>query len=405
MVEAPELKEYLSNLAQRFEDVAQNQTLVLNAQGWGQFLDAPKRHRQIGLYGTAAGVIVLALAERGQSILMQQAVTFLVHVWEHHEAEKSYHKYLVQNLRLAILNLALRVSKSPGTDSVCSQIEEVLMERILPSGLWGNYWINDRLHDPTPRIVPSAIVLLSFSLFHNASQPMDSRLMRAADLLEEKLALPKGFTFLEEAAISTAVLAAKSSLGKHKAISRIAEIARSSESSFNEQAVYFYDYEYSPDSTGQTLFSRDYFILPEEVFFSLAGFLSSAPIDLQLRAEATLNKLLENFSQNSYSYRSAKNERLTSLDQAWAAIFLKVALDGRGKLGFFRRFAYELRRQRKDNWYTATLIPFISVFIVAILSVVATSSSLLIQIVAAFATLTIGGLYGPLVIKLFLRQE
>jgi hypothetical protein len=33
-------------------------------KGWGQFLDVPREHNQIGSYGTAAGCIVAALAVR-----------------------------------------------------------------------------------------------------------------------------------------------------------------------------------------------------------------------------------------------------------------------------------------------------------------------------------------------------
>src|SRR5438876_10298368 len=103
-------------MARRFEDATQFHDSRPDARGWGQFLDAPKHHKQIGLYGTSAGVLVLALAGRGKNAVSDAAISLLKHWWDARETEEYGRGRFVQTLRLAFLNLAVRLSGTDGSD-------------------------------------------------------------------------------------------------------------------------------------------------------------------------------------------------------------------------------------------------------------------------------------------------
>lgn len=401
MVEAAELKDLLDRLARRFEDSAQVWEKAPDVRGWGQFLDAPKRHKQIGPYGTSAGVIVLALAERGQSVLTKQAATLLDCWWKRREQDDYVHERLVQTLRLAFLNLALQLSGVSDNDGVRAEVEKALIERLLPSGMWGNYWITNSLHDPTPQLFPSAIVLLSFTLLRDSSSPINERFLSVANRLEDKLTLSRGLSSLEAAAVSAALLAVKGPSVSRKALTRMAANALSSRPGLGERNAYFYDYEYSPDSHGQSFFGRDYFIVPTEVLLGIAGFQPSAPNTLRLRAEAVLQALSENLRQNDGAYRPAEGERLSSVDQAWSAILLKAASLKHRPPRALAKSCYALLRRRRENWFTKTVFPVLSMVAVTALTVLVEDTRLLTKAYAAFATMIIGGLYGSQYLRRF----
>ena len=99
MVEVAELNDLLDRLARRFEDADQAYDAENDARGWGQFLDAPKRHSQIGPYGTSAGIIVLSLAGRGQSVLTRQATALLCRWWKRRENDEYVDKRFVHMVK------------------------------------------------------------------------------------------------------------------------------------------------------------------------------------------------------------------------------------------------------------------------------------------------------------------
>ncbi len=406
MIEAAELKDLLDRLARRFEDVAQESTEAPCAWGWGQFLDAPKRHKQIGSYGTSAGILVLALAGRGMSVLTTQADALLHYWWMHREQGDYARQRFVQTLRLAFLNLALRLSPAIDADKIRAEVENTLLERLLPSGMWGNYWISDRLQDPTPRLFPSAIVLLSFTLLRDGSLPTNEKVLSVADRLEERLTASRDLPILEAAAVSAAILAAKGTSAGRKTLARMADIARSTHFGLGERNVYYYDYEHSPDIEGQNLFGRDYFIVPIEILIGISGFQPGAPSGLRMRSEAALSALIENLRQNDGAYRPAARERLSSMDQAWSAILLKMSSLEHASPAALARVWYELIRHRKGNRFTNTVLPALSMLFVTAANALMKDAGPYINIITALAILIIGGLYGPPYLRrLILGQE
>lgn len=399
MVEVADLKDLLDRLARRFEDAAQASEEARDGRGWGQFLDAPKRHRQVGPYGTSAGIIVLSLADRGQSVLTRQATALLCHWWKRRKDDAYAHQRFVQTTRLAFLNLALRLSGVPDTDGTRAEVEKALIERLLPSGMWGNYWISNSICDPTPRLFPSAIALLSFTLLRDAPLPTSEKVISVAARLEEKLSLSRRLPLLEAAAASAAILSAKGTSISRSAISRVADNALSSRPGLGERGVYFYDYEYSPDEQGEALFGRDYFFIPTEILLGIAGFQPGAPSGARLMGEVVRSALADNLRQNEDAYRPAEGERLSCVDQAWAAILLKLSSLGQKPPSVRAKLCYALLRRRREGWFMSRAFPALSMLVVTAFNALLKDAGPLSNVLAALATLIIGGLYGAPVLR------
>lgn len=399
MVEASSLINLLDRLAVRFEDAAQAPDDAADRRGWGQFLDAPRRHRQTGPYGTSAGVLVLALADRGNSILATQAAALLRDWWANRDTNLYAHERLVQTVRLAFFNLAVRLSPTFAADGIRREVESSLLGQLHPSNMWGNFWVSAALHDPTPRLLPSAMVLLSFSLLRDERSPLNQQVMSAADVLEERIASSADLPIHEAAVAAAAILATKGQAVGRKALARIAAVARRKPLSLGERSVYFYDYEHSPDNEGSSYFGREYFIIPTEVLIGLSGLMAGAPAALRLRSETTLVALSQNLGENDGAYRPTHGDRLSSVDQAWSAIFLKVASLRRQSPRCLEKCSYALRRQRKENRFTEFALPAISMITVAVAIEVLADAGTLVRSFAAIAALIIGGLYGPKVFR------
>lgn len=405
MLDKAELKDLLDRLARRFEDEAQPSVASPSMCGWGQFLDTPRRYRQTGSYGTSAGVIAIALAGRGASALARQATSQLCHWWKDRDRDAHIQQRFVQTTRLAFLNLALRLSDGPDAQEIRAEVEEALLARLLPYQMWGNYWVADEMYDPTPRVLPTAIAVLSFTLLRVASSSVDGRILSAVEKLEEKLTLSDGLPPLEVAATSAAILSVRGSSAGRRVLARMSASALSRRPGLEERSVYFYDYEYSPDAEGQSHFGRDYFIVPLEALFGIAGFQPGTPGRLRLRAEDILTSLARNLRQNDGAYRPAPRERLSSVDQAWYAILLKLSASDDGAPRPFPRLWYELLRGRRDNWFTDKAFPILSMLIVTGLAVLTADAGPAARAFAAVSALIIGGLFGPTVIRKLIPER
>jgi len=404
LIDSKEIAGLLDRLANGFENAAERpsneDSEPTDTVGWGQFLDAPKQHKQVGMYGTCAGIIVLAVAGRGDNPLSRKAVTLMDYWWNSRSSPKYSHKRLAQTPRLAFANLALRISGIPASSTISAQVEQALLSEVMSGGIWGNYWTSEADRDNSPRIFPSALALLSFNLMRSGSANRDGRLLRATHELEGALA--KELAAHEAAAVTAALLSTEGeSLGR-RTRSRIDEIAIARSRALGEGGVYFYDYQYDQAAGGATGFGRDYFIVPTEILLGIAGFQVGAPSALRMRAESTLDALVLNIREHRQAYLSPSEQRITSKNQAWAALLLSAAaraLDGGYKPGrLFPRVGYEIRRERKNRFFEVWF-PFLSMIAVTILGVALRKQGGVIDGIVAVAVLLIGGLYGPTVVR------
>ena len=393
MLTAEELKEALDRLAGRFEENIQAEN-ECHAEGWGQFLDNPKAHLQVGPYGTSAGLIVLALAGRGQSNPVLQAQNLLNCWWAlRDDPNNQAHRLYVQTLRLALQHMALRLSAANPDDAVVTAHREAMLSRVLPAGLWGNYWTSGTKHDPTPRIFPSAMVALSCTLLCDPTQRLDDRIRRAVDQLESKFTT-SGLSLLDRTAIAAAVVTTKGRSMSGKVTRRNARLARSLPGNLSRQETYFFDFEFLPDAKNR-IYSRDYFIVSPEVLLAIAGFQSGAPSSLRLMAERTLEALKSNLKQSGNVYKPSESSRVSTIDQSWAAILLSAATSKHEPPNRLSKLKYSLLRSRKDNWFTGKFLPTFIPPVMVISNVVLSSGGLATRIVSALALSMALSLYGP----------
>jgi hypothetical protein len=397
-MEAAEINVVLDRLAQRFENAEQPAEGVPTACGWGQFLDDPKAHRQTGPYGTSAGLIVSALAGRGTAALQRVAplVTFWWKQWEGGGAEGR--RLFCQTPRLAFFYLGLRLSHILDDDGVCAAVREELLRRTLPSGMWGNYWTAANVLDQTPRLFCSSMVVLSLTLLENASPDLLGRLEAAIRAIEDSLIGNKDIPLLHAAAASAAILSVRGGAVSPQVKRRIRHVAWSTRANLGDLGVYFYDYQFATGS-GSTEFGRDYFIVPSELLVGIAGLQRGAPVALRERAETAAKALLTSIRTNNGAYRSDPEQRISSKNQAWAALLLYSSIAPPTSSGALARIAYELRKERNGNWFTEVVFPLFSLCAITAEIVLFRDAGALVNVFTGIGGIIIGGLYGSTLLR------
>jgi hypothetical protein len=399
-MDAAKISVVLSHLAEQFENAEQRVAELPSAQGWGQFLDDPKAHHQTGPYGTSAGVIVSALAGRGAAALEPRIGTLLQSWWDDWKAGRPPgHRLFCQTPRLAFFYLGLRLSRVLESSGIGAEVESELLRRVLPSGMWGNYWTSPTILDQTPRLFCSAIVVLVAALIGDVPAPTLPRLEPAVRQLEEALVGDNEMPLLHAAAACAAILAVRKGKASSRVRKRMRQIAWSRRASLADLGVYFYDFQWAREDASID-FGRDYFIVPSEVLMGIAGLQPDAPAPLRARAEATAKALLANMSAHQGVYRSDSEQRVSAKNQAWSAMLLHLSKRDPTIRGWCGKVWYELRRERKGNWFTEVGFPLFSLCAIATVNVAVKDLGTPVNIAATIGMTIIVGLYG----STFLRK-
>jgi hypothetical protein len=222
-----------------------------------------------------------------------------------------------------------------------------------------------------------------------------------ADQLENRLLGSKELPASHIAAAAAAVLAVKSENASKKFMKFINRWAYATQPALPELGVYFYDLEFEKNS-GERAFERDYFIVPTEVLVGIAGFQKGAPAYLRLRAEHSLAVLIENMRNDGF-YRPDDEQRVSSLNQCWVAMYLALGAKEYAGVGLWNRSLFWLLRERPDNvWRDGLLLLLCGAFILlsAFLNFPTTSIwSVTIRVAAAVLTFLAGRLYAPAFMK------
>jgi hypothetical protein len=358
VIEAAELRALVDGLAKRFENrvhhtAAEREVGVSGASGWGQFLDDPTEQTQVGPYGTSAGLIVRVLANRGSDELAQQ-VALSVNTWWANRDKDVERKQFAQTTRLAMMHLAIRLAAVPSTQTTISEMQTLLLQSIRPDGMWGNYLSPSHVQDPSPRLFATAIAILSFTLFLPPTETVSDQLIHAATGLEAKLLGTTQLPLLHFAAACAAILSAKRTATDKRVLSRMRKVAYGTQPSLRDLGVYFYDYEYL-DEKGDSKYHRDYFIIPTEILLGIAGFQPGAPVYLRVRAELSLKTLIKNIRGFDGLYRPDNEQRVSSMNQCWVAIYLSLAAMHRER-AIASGALYGFIRQRPDSVWTDALM-------------------------------------------------
>ena len=394
-MESAEIGVILDRLAQWFENAEQPDLDIPTARGWGQFLDDPKTHHQTGPYGTSAGLIVSALAGRGTTALQRLAPlpAFWWDQWK--TGGPRGQRLFCQTPRLAFFCLALRLSRILDDNGVCAAVQEELLRRALPSGMWGNYWASPAIQDQTPRLFCSSIVVLSLSLLRELPSELRSRLEPAIQIIENHLIGNKDLPLLHAAAASAAILSFHRGAASSGVRKRIRHLAWSPRANLGDLGVYFYNYQFE-NSSGSADSGRDYFIVPSELLTGIAGLQFGAPVALRTRAESATKSLLANIRRNDGVYRSDPQQLTSSKNQAWAALLLHLSIAAPPPSGgLWARSLYELRKERSGNWLTEIAFPLLSLVTITTEIVLFRDAGPLVNILTGLGGLIVGGLYGP----------
>jgi hypothetical protein len=265
--------------------------------------------------------------------------------------------------------------------------------------MWGNYWTSPTSLDQTPRLFCSSIIVLCISLLNELPPELVTRLEPALGKIEESLLGSKDIPLLYVAAASAAVLSVRGAKLGSRVRSRIRRLAWSARANLADLGVYFYDFEYRGEAGG-TAFGRDYFIVPSEILVGIAGLQFWAPAALRQRAEAAAKALLLNIDTNQGVYRSDPEQRISSKNQAWAALLLRMSIEQRNTGSGAARTWYWLRRERKGNWFTELAFPLTSLCVITAEIVIFRGLGSLVDVLTGIGGVIIGGLYG----STFLRK-
>ena len=379
----------LDGLAGRFEDAARD--AYKGASGWGQFLDGSVQHEQIGVYGTSAGIIVRALAGRGVSSLTDQ-VQLTEGWWGERGPGQSAYDDFCQIPRLAFFHLAMRLASQ--RDAFLEEVAQELLGRLLPSDMWGNFYSSSEIFDETPRLFPSSIALLSFALFRTEATPISDRLIAVANQLERKIAGSDRLPLLHIAAASAAILWTKGASVDKRVWRKISSLAYvdTGDPNLGDLGVYFYEYRYQ-NGYDRHKFGRDYFIVPTELLVALAGYHRAAPSALRHRADRIYRALQSNLKTSVGAFKPDVEQRISSKNQAWAALVLHASNFYRGRKTLVTKAWYELRRRRDDNWFTGWVFPFVALVVTTAANVLLGESGPWHKVFAAISLLVVGSLY------------
>lgn len=425
MITAPQLRTLLDGLARRFENRPQSEDEFAGsgALGWGQFLDGQPKHNQVGPFGTCAGVITRALAGRGRDQLDAHVNTLIEHWWAARSTSASHAKFLGQTIRLAMLHLAIRLKDDSSLAVLAKELEETLLNDIRSDQMWGNYNMPGNIEDPSPRLIASSLVVLSFMLFRREDERPPDVLVETVKKIEDRILGTETLPRLHVAIASAAILSMPGYTPQSEVRAKISRLAYATQVSLPELGVYFYDYEFEEDQAGHAqakkqIFKTDYFIVPTELVLGIAGYQPKAPMYLRFRAESNLKLLVKNLQGFDGFYRPDNEQRISSVNQGWVAIYLalaeRTAMD-RSSLShdsarWFSRLWYECIRQRPDRFWLDSVMLSISALGILLGSMLPYSgvnieSILAKGCVAALAFIS-GRLYAPIFIKsLFVERQ
>jgi hypothetical protein len=131
-----------------------------DAYAWGQFMNEGINNRQIGIYGTSAGMQVLLMTgEQPSHRYVQGASKTMRTAFE----DKSSKFYRNQDTALVYKLAHLAESAHPeqlSIDSACLEMDE-LIKRVIPSEGWGEFYYTEQDRDIHSKVVSTATALLA----------------------------------------------------------------------------------------------------------------------------------------------------------------------------------------------------------------------------------------------------
>jgi hypothetical protein len=362
------LRSTLDKVAGSFIANVQRHPDHLDWDGWGQFLDLPRPHVQIGSYGTAASFLVLSLAGQADAISAAH-VRCLNGLWRPF-LDEGVGRPVAQNVRLAFLHLALRITRarrrtrSQEIDALYDLARTQLLARLLPSGAWGDWWISSSNQDAQPNLLVTSIIVLSFSLLRGRAEPLPDQIHRAIAYLDQEL---RGRGTAVRWPQSVAAVAALASVKGRDLERAIVNILRDISETWTRDLVYplihFYDFVFVTNQ-GKEEYGRDYFIAPRGVFIAMAALYGQ---DASWRCGLQANRLIPGYldivQAHNGVYKADPDRYVSTLDQAWVAILLALCIEEARPTRATFQFIAWLIGPKPDNWIWSVVVPSVIIVI------------------------------------------
>jgi hypothetical protein len=155
------LARHVGESRRRITELIEESALSINGYiAWGQFLDAPRKTSQYGLYGTSAAVQILAAS--GYSTANPLISKALAAIPGLASIKQDSLLYDNTDLALTFKEAAIIDACQPNEKEFVftEPVEEMLLGQLIDGHGWGNYYDgNDQ--DDSPKILPTAHALLS----------------------------------------------------------------------------------------------------------------------------------------------------------------------------------------------------------------------------------------------------
>ena len=359
-VDPDRVRSTVGQLADRFTSQEQHED---SYRGWGQFLDVPREHLQIGSYGTASALLVLALANRANLISAENAAR-LSEKWSTSTVTASRSS---QTLRLAFTHLALRVIRAKTGGKLPDQLEVIytdirsqLLSRCINNNAWGDWWIDAAVRDREPSVFTSSIVVMSFAILEPDITTIPLPVDNAVREIETRL---QGGQLSSQQ--SAAALAAVAAYRRRSASASTRALLKNLCSKWAEDRTYplihFYDFQFT-DIEGCVQYARDYFIIPRGVLLGIASiYLSSVDWRLRLEADRIVNLLLQNIDEHNGVHKSQSDQYASTKDQAWVALLLALSQEIVGVVRLWRAILIHVFGPKPDTWFWSVILPMVMV--------------------------------------------
>ena len=321
----------------RIADLIERSALSIRGyNAWGQFLDAPRRTSQYGLYGTSAAVQVLAASGySGESPLVSRALAAIPGLTSSTQSSPLYDEF---DLSLTFKETAIIDACQPNkTNFVYTEpIEEILLNQLIDGRGWGNYCKGPD-QDDTPKLLPTAHALLSL---RRSRQFRDSERCEAVlRWFTEVIIGMMELTSIYEACMALLVLVeyepeAKRLSAYDRAHELLTEkvchwIKHLNATLIGETASYHY-YVFSKNQQ-----HNHYMYYPVDLLAALALLRAGNPKSSRMKVKWVVNVLC-NMVFAEGGYRSKSSNRLATVDQMWAydllGAFKQAATDKPGDI-------------------------------------------------------------------------
>lgn len=306
--------------------------------GWGQFMNRPRDHRQVGRLGTSAGIIAFGCAKTGYSERLTKASENVI-TWLDGGGDRG-EDHRRNNLVYATMCLALAYAEQVADRRAQEYFIQLERRASVGNALWTPYHSDTGNADEDTSCFVSSYILFTAAMagwtsqcLVNSATQLQSTYLRDAELHRSYFPLiSASLHFHLDGTVSKHVRRETKSLVRNRP-------------STGDRFNYFFEYL---DPYGSL--RREYFIIPMDLMFiSLAGFKSIPAVTRYAALEEF--KVLTNSLDENGMYRAPSTQPST-LEQGFLALAISSverfeSREGRGS--WLSRARFELKKPRRGR--------------------------------------------------------